>query len=286
MYNLFMSANENAWDGEPKLFELERCVREYTDKLITHRFGALDAASVNELRRLPCIFAYENQVKKDPKFGVIRDVTIRQGKVRIEYEIIPLDKFLTAADLNNFSFDLDISDWELNRSHWAVKDVNLAKELKAKGIELPYWARNMGKAVNIATHHFDVALSFPGEQRGYVERVAAALETHIGPDAYFYDNNYIAQLARPELDTLLQDIYRNRSKLVVVFLCEDYQNKEWCGIEFRAIREILMGRENTKIMYVRMDKGQVEGVFKTDGYIDGQKYSPEDVARFIQERLS
>lgn len=286
MYNLFVSAQDDAWEGEPYQLELDRCVCEYTDTELTARYGDLTAANVNELRRLPCIFAYETGCKKDPKFGVIRDVIKRQGKARIEYEIIELDKFLTVADLaEDLAFELDISKWEMNRTHWAVKGIDLARELRLKGIILPHWARTATKAVDITTHQFDVALSFPGEIRDYIEPVVAELERNIGPNSYFYDNNYVSQLARPSLDVLLQDIYRNRSKLVVVFLCSDYQEKEWCGIEFRAIKEIMMQRENDRVMFVKMDEGEVDGVFKTDGYIDGQKYSPADVARFIQERV-
>ncbi len=286
MYNLFVSSDKQSWNGEPYLLELERCIYEYTDTAIVNRYCNLTADNVNELRRLPCIFAYESFNNQNPKFGVLRDVTKRQGKAEIEYDILCLDTFLTVADLSDtLAFELDISKWEMNRTHWAVKNINLAKELHPKGIVLPHWARTASKAVDITTHEFDVALSFPGEIRNYIEPIAAELEHNMGPNSYFYDNNYVSQLARPSLDTLLQDIYRNRSKLVVVFLCSDYQDKEWCGIEFRAIKEIMMLREHNKIMFVKMDDGHVDGVFKTDGYIDGQKYSPSDVARFIQERL-
>jgi hypothetical protein len=216
---------------------------------------------------------------------VIQNITKRQGQVRIAYDIKELDPFLTLEELTTLAFELDIGKWELNRTHWAVKDVNLAKELKARGITLPGWARSVSKAVDITTHAFDVALSFPGEARSLVEPIAIELERNIGPNSYFYDNNYVSQLARPSLDTLLQDIYRNRSKLVVVFLSGDYQRKEWCGIEFRAIKEIIMERDYKMIMFVKMDEGTVDGVFKTDGYIDGRKFSPEDIARFIQERI-
>ncbi len=139
--------------------------------------------------------------------------------------------------------------------------------------------------IDITKHEFDVALSFPGEIRDFVESIAKELEIQIGPHTYFYDNNYRSQLARPSLDILLQDIYRNRSKLIVVFLCEMYQQKEWCGIEFRAIREIIMEKQHDKIMYVRMDDGEVEGVFKTDGYIDGRVHAPKAVAGLIKERM-
>ncbi len=286
MYNLFVSGNNEAWDGEPYILEIGRCVREYTDAEITKKYGELTSEQVDAIRRLPCIFAYEAGWKKDPKFGIVREVTKRQGKAKIDYELVELDKFITHSDIDEMRFELDISDWEMNRTHWAIKDINLAKELSAKNVLLPRWARSEAKSVNITSHGFDVSFSFPGEVRGYVESIAAELEKAIGPNSYFYDNNYKGQLARPSLDILLQDIYRNRSRLIVVFLCEKYQEKEWCGIEFRAIRGIIKEREHERVMFVKMDEGKVEGVFSTDGYIDGRTHSPTEVAEFIRERVS
>ncbi|MFL9934913.1 TIR domain-containing protein [Paraburkholderia sp. RL18-103-BIB-C] len=183
------------------------------------------------------------------------------------------------------AFELDISKWEMNRSHWAVKDVNLAKVLRSRNIFLPAWARDATKTVDISTHVFDIALSFPGEARPIVESIAREIERLVGPDSYFYDNNYQAQLARPSLDVLLQDIYRKRSKLVVVCIGSDYQAKDWCGVEFRAIKDIIMAREHDRIMFVKLDDGPVDGVFKTDGYIDARRFSPDEIAHFIQQRI-
>lgn len=144
----------------------------------------------------------------------------------------------------------------------------------------------MSRTVDLSTHVFDVELSFPGEVRKMVEPIAIRLEAELGPHTYFYDNNYVAQLARPSPDLLLQDIYRKRSKLIVVFLSSDYQYKEWCGVEFRAIKEVLMERQNNRIMFIKMDDGVVDGVFKTDGYVDGRKYSANQISDFIIERIS
>ncbi len=288
MYNLLVSGWEEAWQGAPCTFDLARCVNqhEYTDRKIAETYGTLEAPALAELTRLPTIFAYEAACELDPKFGLIREVTVRRGQVRIEYEFIPVQPFITAADFETLAFELDIGNWEMNRTHWAVKDVNLPKELHtARGIVLPSWTRQAGRAVDITRHEFDVGLSFPGEARSIVEQVARELEARIGPNAYFYDNNYVSQLARPSLDTLLQDIYRNRSKLIVVFLSTDYKRKDWCGVEFRAIREIIMARDNQRIMFVRVDDGAVDGVFRTDGYVDARRFSPAQIAQFIAERL-
>ena len=172
----------------------------------------------------------------------------------------------------------------MNITHWAIKNVDLEAELEKVRISLPTVAEG-SNPIDITTHQFEVALSFPGEVRGYVKSISKALEKLIGTHSYFYDNNYKSQLARPSLDTLLQNIYRSQSKLIVVFLCAKYQEKDWCGLEFRAIKEIIMKRQDEKIMFVKMDDGKVEGVFDTDGYIDGRTHNPEEIAKFIKERI-
>lgn len=132
---------------------------------------------------------------------------------------------------------------------------------------------------------FDVALSFPGEHRSYVERVADELARVRGKEKIFYDNYHQAELARPNLDVLLLDVYRNSSELVVVFLCEDYQNKDWCGLESRAIRDLIKNRADDSIMLVRVGKGDVDGFLSIDGYIDGARNTPTKVAELILQRL-
>ncbi len=93
-------------------------------------------------------------------------------------------------------------------------------------------------------------------------------------------------MARPSLDILLQNIYRERSTLIVVFICADYNSKQWCELEFHAIREFIMDKEyNHKIMYVKMDSGNVDGVFKIDGYIDAKTYTAQETTKLIKERL-
>lgn len=133
---------------------------------------------------------------------------------------------------------------------------------------------------------FQVAMSFPGEHRLYVASTVDKLRAQLGSDAVFYDLDYQAQLARPNLDVLLQEIYRHRSLLVVVFLCEKYAEKQWCGLEWRAIRDMIKSRQDNRIMFVRFDDAVVDGAFSIDGYIDARRYSPDDLAGFVLARLS
>ncbi|MCO8161095.1 TIR domain-containing protein [Pseudomonas sp. 21LCFQ010] len=132
--------------------------------------------------------------------------------------------------------------------------------------------------------NFKVALSFPGEHRGFVSKVADTLREELGNDQVFYDYDYQSQLAAPNLDVLLQRIYLDNSDLIVVFLSKEYSEKEWCGLEWRAVREIIKSKDYDKVMLIRFDDEKIDGIFSTDGYVDARKHSEKAIARFILER--
>ena len=130
---------------------------------------------------------------------------------------------------------------------------------------------------------FAVALSLPGEQRDYVQQVADGLRPRV---SVFYDRFFAAELARPDLDLYLQDIYRNQSDLLVIFLCAEYEKKDWCGIEWRAIRDLLKNRERDRIMFMRFDDAVVPGVFSIDGSVDLRNTTPVEANDMICQRVT
>ena len=134
--------------------------------------------------------------------------------------------------------------------------------------------------------NFKVAVSFPGEKRRYVSRVVDVLRKELGADTVFYDFDYQAQIARPNADILLQNVYHKQSELVVIFLCEEYSKKEWCGLEWRGIRDLIKSKNEAKIMFVKFDRAEIDGTFSIDGYIDGSRFKTQEVANFILQRLS
>lgn len=139
------------------------------------------------------------------------------------------------------------------------------------------------EADQLSSRRFAAALSFPGERREYVSQIAAILRPRT---SVFYDAFYEAELARPDLDIYLQDIYHNQADLLVVFLCEDYERKEWCGLEWRAIRDLIKKRQHQRIMFMRFDDAEVPGVFTTDGYVDLRKRTAAEAADLICQRLA
>ncbi|MFA9479721.1 TIR domain-containing protein [Phycisphaerales bacterium AB-hyl4] len=133
---------------------------------------------------------------------------------------------------------------------------------------------------------FAVALSFPGGHRKIVQEIADALRPVFGEQRIFYDYYHQAELSRPNLDLQLQEIYSKESDLVVVFVCGEYKEKEWTGLEWRAIRELMKSNARTDddIMFVRLDNQDIPGLLSIDGYMDLAKQTPREVADGILKR--
>jgi hypothetical protein len=137
----------------------------------------------------------------------------------------------------------------------------------------------------MTTKRFKIALSFPGERRDFVEQVAAQLADQVGRDRVLYDQYYEAEFARPDLDTYLQRLYHDESELIAVFLCADYERKDWCGLEWRAIRDLIKKRQASTVMPLRFDNTEIPGLFSTDGYVWIDNRSPAEIADLILQRI-
>ena len=285
MYHLFVSSRSDTWRTHTATLLVDRCLRsdEGTPVHLIDEYCTFTDAQIALLTQLPALFAYETELKQDARVGRLLSVKKHGPAVQIDYQFFDGYPPIPNETLDQLSGLLGIQGIELHRGHWALKDEHLSDALRSAGYpEVPFANQPL---VNVRQHFFDVALSFPGEIRPYAETVARQLLRMLGNNSVFYDNFYKAQLAMPNLDLTLQDIYRNRSRLVVCFLSKDYAGKKWCGIEFRAIRGIINDKRDEMVMFIRFDDAPVDGVFAHDGYIDGNIHSAIEVASMINERV-
>lgn len=137
----------------------------------------------------------------------------------------------------------------------------------------------------ISNRRFKVALSFPGEKRDYIKQVAESLVKVTGKDSIFYDNYFEDELAIPDSDILLMDMYKNHSELVAVFLCKEYSEKEWCGLEWSAIRDMIRQKRHSAIMFFRFDNTPINGMLGIYGYVDINGRPPSVITELILKRL-
>jgi hypothetical protein len=283
LFSFLVTAQPSAWDSPAYEYERGRFC-EYTLPALRERFAKLTPQNIGELKSYPALFAYEGE-EKDVRVGYLRRIKERVGSIFIEYEFEPDIRAIPFRKIAPLKSRLDIGSWEMNRTHWALKDEDLFEVLHSAGLVDENFSPLLSDVAPVEEMRFKVALSFPGEKRDYVQEVARELKKRLPKGSVFYDGDFTAQLARPNLDVLLQRIYGNNSDLVVVFLCSEYEKKQWCGLEWRAIREIIKGKGDHSLMLLRFDNAVVPGSFSLDGYIDLNKYNPLEAAGFILERV-
>jgi len=132
-------------------------------------------------------------------------------------------------------------------------------------------------------YEFDVALSFAGEQREYVEQVANFLESK-GLEV-FYDRFKQSQLWGKNLIEYLQEVYYSKSKFCIMFISSDYLRKMWPAHERRSATARDLEQFGEYILPVIFEKVDVPGLDKYKGYLDARKLAPEDIAGAFLEKL-
>jgi hypothetical protein len=170
-YNLLMSGNEQAWTGTSWAMEYDR-VFEYTHPQVKQRFEALDDVALQALMDLPTLFAYERYVEAPAHIGRITGISRRQREFEIRFALDNRVAPIPQATLMQLLPQLDIQErFEVTRSHWAVKEVDLAAVLHRAGI-LP-----LGVLAPLAPPpHVFISYSWDSpEHRTWVTHLATAL---------------------------------------------------------------------------------------------------------------
>jgi hypothetical protein len=136
MYNLIVSGLDGVWDDAYFSLEQSRFL-EHTQEAIKERFCHLDAATIAELSRLPTVFAYERD-GLPARVGWITAMRLRQDEIRINFAFDEAVVPFTTEDIKAHIWEFDVNKFEMNRTHWAVKDVDLFEALIEAGLSVGF----------------------------------------------------------------------------------------------------------------------------------------------------
>ncbi|BDU49479.1 toll/interleukin-1 receptor domain-containing protein [Haliovirga abyssi] len=139
-----------------------------------------------------------------------------------------------------------------------------------------------GKSTIKSKFEYDVAFSFAGEDRKYVEKVAEQLKDKIN---IFYDKFEEIDLWGKNLYTHLNEIYSKKSKYVVMFISEHYSKKLWTNHERQSAQERAFNENKEYILPARFDNTEIPGVLKTVGYIDLKKIDEIEFSNIILKKI-
>lgn len=131
-------------------------------------------------------------------------------------------------------------------------------------------------------YNYDIALSFAGEDREYVEACAEILRA-LGFNI-FYDNYEQDTLLGKDLYSFLADIYKNRSKFAAIFISKDYVSKRWTKHELKFINAREFEQDEEYLLPIRMDDTVVPEISPTIGYIYAS--TPLETAKIVAKKLN
>jgi len=133
---------------------------------------------------------------------------------------------------------------------------------------------------------FRVGFSFAGEKRAFVAEVAEILAQQFGHEGILYDKYHEAEFARADLAFHLPGLYGKDVDLVVGVFCQNYNAKEWTGLEWKSIYGLLKQNDNPTVLLSRFDHAEPEGLYGLSGFIELDDRTPEQFADLIRERLA
>lgn len=144
-------------------------------------------------------------------------------------------------------------------------------------------SRPLPDAIAPSGNKYQVALSFAGEQRAYVQRVASALALH--GIHYFYDDEQKISLWGKNLPEEFQRIYMHGSFTVVMFISHDYATKSWPIKERRSALSRALRERREFVLPLRFDDTLLPGLDPDAGYLHANDYTPEEFADAIVTKL-
>lgn len=131
---------------------------------------------------------------------------------------------------------------------------------------------------------YHVALSFAGEDREYVERVAAQLKLD-GVDV-FYDMYEEVDLWGKDLYEHLSNVYQHKAMFTVMFVSAPYRDKVWTNHERRSAQARAFAESREYILPAIFDESvEIPALLKTTGRISLKNKTPEKLASLIVQKL-
>jgi len=112
---------------------------------------------------------------------------------------------------------------------------------------------------------FEIALSFAGEDRAYVDQVANLLRA--AGVKTFYDFFEEANLWGKNVYDYLSEIYKDKALYPIMFISKSYAEKKWPNHERQAMQARAFQEHQEYILPARFDDTPISGYLPTVHYI-------------------
>ena len=131
---------------------------------------------------------------------------------------------------------------------------------------------------------YEIALSFAGEDRKYVDEVANLLKSK--NISFFYDLYETEHLWGKDLYQHLSEVYSKLAKYTIIFISKNYKEKLWTKHELRNAQARAFQESEEYILPAKFDDTELAGILPTVGYVDLRKLRPADFVEVIIKKLN
>lgn len=141
---------------------------EYTDDVVRQYVAPSGTVDVSRLVNLPTLVMPELQDKLSPqvaRIGYVTDLTLVGRDYRFRFAPSLAVPAIASDRIERASRWLQIGDWEFNRHHWAVKDVDLYRVLHESILESSFAPKVFRLPAEIPAEQDLVAVMMPFDAR-------------------------------------------------------------------------------------------------------------------------
>ncbi|MDR1387940.1 MAG: TIR domain-containing protein [Propionibacteriaceae bacterium] len=135
----------------------------------------------------------------------------------------------------------------------------------------------------MAEYDFDIAVTFAGEDRAFVDEVVVLVKE--AGLTVFYDEDAKIEMWGQDLTEYFPDVYEHRARFAVMFVSAHYAAKPWTRLERRNVLARAMQSPTPYLLPVRLDSTELAGVRITVAYLDAQVEGASGIAAAIMAKL-
>jgi hypothetical protein len=273
-----------------------------------------DFYALSRLKEIPeAILPYENQLRLVAESSEYRKAAVLVEK-KLRYRdsaittfkeaqkrLIEYEKLLTEADaalssIEDVQRDLQMLANRYERRFAIKNSVTRLKHFLGTMINFQEKTRELYKTrreiVELMgdpmkqekNNHYDVAISFAGEDRPYAQKLAESLrEKNV---TVFYDRFEQDDLWGKNLYDHLSMIYKDSARYCVMFLSESYASKSWTNLERKNAQARAFEENREYILPIKIDDTEIPGLPRTIGYMDVRTHSIEEIVSALMNKLN
>jgi hypothetical protein len=129
---------------------------------------------------------------------------------------------------------------------------------------------------------FDLAVSFAGHDRRFVEDVVRAVNSDL---RVFYDEDFKVDMWGEDLVEYFTNLYQHKARYAVVYISAQYADSAWTNVERRSVLARAMTQSSAYVLPIRLDDTNLPGLLPTVSYMDARREGIDGIARAIQQKV-